>query len=48
MLSEEMKDKCIAIIQKQLRKLSFDDKSLTKLRCKSEKTLVEWFWQVLA
>ena len=30
-----------------LWKLSFDDKSLTKLQRESEKTLVEWFWQVL-
>ena len=30
-----------------LWKLSFDDKSLTKLQHESEKTLVEWFWQVL-
>ena len=32
---------------KLLWKLSFDDENLTKLRRKSEKTLVKWFWQVL-
>ena len=31
-----------------LWKLSFDDESLTKLRGESEKTLMEWFWRVLA
>ena len=33
---------------KLLWKLSLDDESLTKLRRESEKTLVEWFWRVLA
>ena len=33
---------------KLIWKLSFDDNSLTKLRRKSEKTLVEWFWRILA
>ena len=33
---------------KLLRKLSFDDESFTKLRRKSEKTVVEWFWRVPA
>ena len=47
-LSEELKDKCIAIIQKQIiMKISFDDEKLTKLQCESEKNLVEWFWRVL-
>ena len=44
-----MKDKCIAIIQKQIiMKVIFDDENLTKLRRESEKTLVEWFWRVIA
>ena len=30
-----------------MRKFPFDDKSLIKLRRKSEKALMEWFWQVL-
>ena len=47
-LSEELKDKCIAIIQKQIiMKISFGDEKLTKLQRESEKTLVEWFWRVL-
>ena len=29
-------------------KLSYDDESLTKLSRESKKTLVEWFWRVLA
>ena len=33
---------------KLLWKLKFDDESLTKLWRESEKTLVEWFWRVLA
>ena len=50
LLSEEMKDKCIAINQNYqiLLKLSLDEKSLTKPWHKSEKTLVEWFCPVLA
>ena len=44
-----MKEKCIAIIQKKIiMEIVFDDDSLTKLQRESEKTLVGWFWQVLA
>ena len=36
-LSEELKDKCIAIIQKQIiMKISFGDEKLTKLQRESE------------
>ena len=35
-----MKDKCIAIIRKQI--------IMAKLRREFEKALVEWFWRVLA
>ena len=39
-LSEELKDKCIAIIQKQIiMKISFGDEKLTKLQRESEKRL---------
>ena len=30
-----------------MRKFPFDDESCIKLRHKSEKALMEWFWQVL-
>ena len=35
-----MKDKCIAIIRKQI--------IMAKLRREFEKAVVEWFWRVLA
>ena len=48
-LSEEMKDKCIAIIQKQITtKIFIWWRGSNKLRRESEKTLAEWFWRVLA
>ena len=48
-LSEEMKISVLLLFKSELlQKLSFDDKSLTKLRRKSENTLIELFWWVLA
>ena len=49
-LSEEMKDMCIAIaiIHNQIiRKIIIWWWESSKYWCKSEKTLVEWFWWVL-
>lgn len=36
------------ILKSKLWNWSLDNKSLKKLQCESEKTLMEWFWKVLA